>query len=128
MSSARAPPAVLTGLLAAGVALLVVRLLPGRAQDVGADGVRRLLALVAGLVAALLCGLPDGGLGVSDALGVGIGACGAALLADRALGLIARPSDLAQPLVLPAVVALVPLALASPIAYLAGRVIAGGAG
>ncbi len=121
-----------TGLLAGGVAGLVARLLPGRSTDVGADGVRRLLALGAGLVVALLCGLPDGGLGVGDALGVGAGACGAALLADRVLGLIARPADpapsAAQPFVLPAVVALVPLALASPIAYLAGRVIAGGAG
>jgi hypothetical protein len=115
--------AVFAGLLASGAALLVARLLPGP------DAVRRPIAVAVAVLVGLGCGLPAGGLAVADAIGVGGGAGLAALLADRLLSQVRLPAGrerlgVGYPDVLLAMSALVPLALASPIAYLAGRVIA----
>jgi hypothetical protein len=94
---------------------------------------------VAGLAAAAVVslgfGLPSGGLDVSAALGAGLSAAVAALLIDRAMFRIAvpgepsaGPSAAGLTYVMVAVSALLPLALASPIAYLAGRIISPGIG
>jgi hypothetical protein len=118
---------VFAGVLASGAALLVVRLPPGP------DLVWRPIAVAVAVLVGLGCGLPSGGLTVADAIGVGGTAAVSALLTDRVLSRAHLPAagvrrtagfaDLLVPMTV-----LVPLALASPIAYLAGRVMVAGAG
>jgi hypothetical protein len=120
--------AVFTGIVTAAAAVVVVRLLGG-----GADPLRRLAGLLAAVLVALACGLAKGGLTTGDAIGLGLGAAVTALLADRMLARVTVPQtgggllQAYSSMIVP-VTAILPLALASPIAYLAGRVIASGAG
>ena len=116
-------------LVASAAALVVVRL------PAAPDLPRRLLALAVGVVVSLLCGLGKGGLTTGHAVAMGAGCVVTVLLADRLLVRIAadappvaagRPtlSSLANAVVW----AVLPLALACPVAYLVGRVIAPSAG
>ena len=109
--------AAFLGLLAAGSALLAVRL------PLGPDPVRRVFALAAGVVVALLVGLGKGGLTTGHAVAMGACVVVTVLLADRLLMRAASPAWSSA-----VVTAVVPLALASPVAYLVGRVIAPGVG
>lgn len=119
--------AVYVGVVSAAVALAVIRLLPGP------DLVRLVGGVVVGGAAGLACGLPAGGLSAVAALGLGLAVAAAVLLVDRALSRMATQEAGGGRLrtyasVLVPVMALLPLALASPVAYLAGRVIASGGG
>ncbi|HEX4429596.1 MAG TPA: hypothetical protein VHZ96_10045 [Frankiaceae bacterium] len=114
-------------LLASGAALVVVRL------PVAPDLPRRVAALGVGIAAALLCGLGKGGLTTGHAAAMGACCVVTVLLADRLLVRIAveaRPPSAGWPAAVTnaAVAAILPLALACPVAYLVGRVIAPGAG
>jgi hypothetical protein len=122
-------------LVASGAALVVVRL------PAAPDLLRRLGALVVGVVVSLLCGLGKGGLTEltrGDAVAMGAGCVVTVLLADRLLVRIAADApdleshEVGRPAVLTLsnalVSAILPLALACPVAYLVGRVIAPGAG
>ena len=116
-------------LAASGAALVAVRL------PAAPDLPRRLLALVVGLVVALLCGLGKGGLTTGHAVAMGAGCVATVLLADRLLVRIvadAPPPEAGGPAVATlsnaVIAAILPLALACPVAYLVGRVIAPGAG
>jgi hypothetical protein len=118
---------VFVGVVTAAAALAVARLVPGPAPLGFAGGLAVAAAVAVG------CGLPAGGLSAPAALGLGLAAAAAALLIDRLLTRIAaQEAGRGQPqsyaAVLVPVMALLPLALASPIAYLAGRVIASGGG
>lgn len=113
--------------VSAAAALVVARLVAGP------DPVRRVAGLVASAAVALACGLPSGGLSVGDAMGAGLAAAVAALLVDRLLvraqiGGVPDRGTRAYVRALALVSALLPLALVSPIAYLAGRIITSGGG
>jgi hypothetical protein len=125
---------VLAGVVTGATALVVVHLAPG------SDPLRRIVGLVAAVLAGLFCGLPAGGISPADAIYLGLATGVTVLLVDR---LFARFPDL-LPDRSPAdassfnarafagsaalVSGLVPLVLASPIAYLAGRIIVAGRG
>ncbi len=116
-------------LLASGAALVVARL------PAAPDVPRRLLALAVGVVVALLCGLGKGGLSTGHAVAMGAGCAVTALLADRLLVLVAADAPSSEgrgsgvtAISYALVAGIVPLALACPLAYLVGRVIAPGAG
>jgi hypothetical protein len=119
--------AVFAGIVTAAGALVVVRLMAG------ADLLRRLAGLLAAVLVALACGLPKGGLTTGAAIGIGLTAGVTVLLVDRMLARVTVPEPgdrrrLAYASVIVPVTAILPLALASPMAYLAGRVIASGGG
>ena len=115
----------------AAAAVGVARLLggPGEVRDL----VGRLLGLAVAAGAGVAIAAPSGGLTLREGLTSGLVAAFAALLADRAL-LRVRPPKASERgrgshvWALAAVSALIPLALASPIAYLAGRIISPGIG
>ena len=118
---------VFVAVVSAGAALMVARLVGGP------DAAGRAAGLAAAAAVALACGLASGGLAVGAAIGAGLSAAVAALLVDRLLARVrlAGSGDKgtwAYASALAAVTALLPLALVSPIAYLAGRVIASGGG
>ncbi len=109
-------------LVASGAALVTVRL------PVGPDPVRRVGALALGVVVSLVCGLGQGGLSTGHAVAMGTCCAVTVLLVDRLLVRIAAAARVSGPsraaLSHAVVAALVPLALACPVAYLVGRVIA----
>jgi hypothetical protein len=107
--------AAFIALVASGAALVAVRL------PAGPDPVRRVGALAVGIAVALGCGLAKGGLSTGHALAMGICCVVTVLLTDR-LGTRVSAASATLPGVL--VAAIVPLALACPVAYLVGRVIA----
>ncbi len=114
---------VFTGVATAAAALLAVRLIPGR------DPVGRLSALAVAALAGVLCGIPKGGLSVVEGLYVGLATGVTVVLVDRLLGRVPFPTTgRASPITTAVVCGLVPLMLAAPIAYLAGRIIASGGG
>jgi hypothetical protein len=122
---------IYAGVVGAAAAVGISRLLGG--QNEARDLTGRLLGLVVAAGAALAIAAPSGGLTVGDGLAAGLTAALAALLADRALWRVMLPTsgtrDRSTYLwALSAASALVPLALASPIAYLAGRIISPGIG
>jgi hypothetical protein len=110
------------------IAALVVLLLLDGGEVVGVVG-----CLVVAAAVSLGFGLPTGGLGTGDALGVGLSSAVEALLIARALLRVSaaeqvrrlRRSRLQAAIV---VSALLPIALVAPVAYLAGRIIARGGG
>lgn len=121
--------AVFIAMASSAVALLVGRLL------IGPDPLRRLAGLAAATALAVGCGLAKGGLSAGNAAVMGV-CCGAAvLLADRLLLLISRAESAEgaggaagggryAAASNAAVAAILPLALACPVAYLVGRIIA----
>jgi hypothetical protein len=125
--------AAFVALVASGAALVVARL------PVAPDLPRRLVALVVGVAVSLICGLGSGGLSTGHAVAMGACCVVTVLLADRLLVRIATDASHQAashavaggwlgPLSDAAVAAILPLALACPVAYLVGRVIAPGAG
>jgi hypothetical protein len=114
---------VFAGVVTAAAAIAAARLLPGP------DPVRRIAGLAIAAGAGAVCGLPKGGLSVADGLYVGLAAGAAALLVDRLVERSSLPrSSRGEVLVSVVVAGLLPLMLAAPIAYLAGRIIASGGG
>jgi hypothetical protein len=114
-------------LLASATALVVARM------PAAPDLPRRLVALAAGIVVALLCGLGEGGLSTGHAVALGAGCVVTVLLADRLLVRIAGDAPSHEgggvtALSNAVIAAILPLALACPVADLVGRVIAPGAG
>ncbi len=119
---------VLQAAVIGGAVALVGARLVGRRDLVG-----RLLGLAAGAVAGMLCGLPDGGPSAGAALLTGLAAAAAVLLVDRGLARVADPerserARRAWSRDFAVVCALTPIVLVSAVAYLAGRIIAGGGG
>ncbi len=113
---------VYAGVASAAAALVLVR-------APGPDLVRRLAALAVAAGVGACFGLPAGGLPVLAALGVGAASGAAALLVDRLCARMTWPQGRgSQPSAraLAGFASLLPLLLASPIAYLAGRIIASG--
>lgn len=108
--------AAFIALVASGAALVAVRL------PAGPDPVRRLGALVIGVVLALGCGIAKGGLSTAHAVAMGICCAVTVLLTDRLGTRVA--TTVSSTLSSAVVAAIVPLALACPVAYLVGRVIA----
>jgi hypothetical protein len=92
----------------------------------GGDVIGVLACLVLATAVSLGFGLPKGDLSTGAALGAGLSAAVTALLIDRALLRIPLSSQGGESSskVACVVSALLPLALAAPIAYLAGRIIA----
>jgi hypothetical protein len=95
----------------------------------GSDVIGVLACLVLATAVSLGFGLPKGDLSTGAALGAGLSAAVTALLIDRAMLRIPLPSQDGRSArsyskVTSVVSALLPLALAAPIAYLAGRIIA----
>ncbi len=114
---------VLTGVATAAAALLAVRLMPGP------DPVGVLSALAVAALVGALCGMPHGGLSAAEGLYVGLATGVTVVLVDRVLERVPFPtSGRASPIATAVVCGLVPLMLAAPIAYLAGRIIASGGG
>lgn len=119
----------LLALLASAAALVVARL------PAAPDAARWIAGLAAGVVVGLLCGIGKGGLTTGHAVAVGAGCAVTVLLADRLLVRIAADAP-APPsgnggiaaLSNAVIAGILPLALACPVAYLVGRVIAPGAG
>jgi hypothetical protein len=109
--------AAFVAVFAGAIALVVVRL------PAGSDVVRRLAALVIGIAAALAVGAAKGGLSTGHAAAMGACCVVTVLLVDRLLARIGAGGWAAA-----VVAAVVPLALACPVAYLVGRVIAPGVG
>jgi hypothetical protein len=110
------------------IAAVVMSRLLGGGDVIGVVG-----CLVVAAAVSLGFGLPSGGLGTGDALGAGLSSAVAALLIDRALVRVSVPeqdrrSRRSYVQVTIVVSALLPIALAAPIAYLAGRIIAPGCG
>jgi hypothetical protein len=115
----------------AAAAVGVARLLGGQSEV--RDLVGRLLGLVVAAGVATAIAAPSGGLTIGEGVSMGLTAAFTALLADRALWRVTLPQSSEQARtkhlwVLAALSALVPLALASPVAYLAGRIISPGMG
>jgi hypothetical protein len=104
---------IYVSLLSVAAALVLTRL-------VGRHVAGAIVGLVVAAAVSLSFGLPTGGLDAGEALGAGLAAAVAGLLVDRALQRVVSPREL---LASAAVSALLPLALAAPIAYLAGRII-----
>jgi hypothetical protein len=122
---------IYASVVGAAAAVGVARLVGGRSEVL--DLVGRLVGLAVAGGAASAIAAPSGGLTVGDGLAAGLTAAFAALLADRALRRVTPPKSGERARgtylwALAAVSALVPLALASPVAYLAGRIISPGIG
>jgi hypothetical protein len=118
---------VYASVIGAAAAVAVARLLSTR-SEVG-DLIARLAGLAVAGAVGVAIGAPSGGISVGDALAAGLSTGAAALLVDRVLLRVKVPQAAGASLwALVTVSALVPLALASPIAYLAGRIITPGIG
>lgn len=114
---------VFTGVVAAAVALAVACLLPGP------DLAGRLAGLAIAAAAGVACALPKGGLSAVEGLYVGLATGITVLVVDRLVDRIPFPAAGRVYAAATVVVAgLVPLMLAAPVAYLAGRIIAPGGG
>ncbi len=117
--------AVFAGVVTACAAIIAARLLPGP------ELLTRPLGLAAGALTGLLCGLPAGGLRPGAAVGLGLATALAALLADRMAERATQGAPAGASLgwsrwLRAPVSLLIPLVLAAPVAYLAGRIIASG--